>query len=82
MSDEWDNLDRQLNAYYRAAMVKMPNRQARERLKKVQREWLHERDETCTVESVGGHTAYEIALHQCEIDELIRRVVWLKRLSR
>jgi uncharacterized protein YecT (DUF1311 family) len=79
---EWDRLDRVLNANYRSAMAKMPNRQARDRLRNAQRVWLRQRDEDCSVENAGGHTAYELALHQCEIDELIRRVAWLKRLSR
>lgn len=79
---EWDHLDRQLNANYRSAMARMPSRKAREGLQMDQRKWLREKDEECSVENAGGHTPYELALHMCEINELIRRVAWLKHLAR
>jgi uncharacterized protein YecT (DUF1311 family) len=80
ISSEWDNVDRQLNANYRAALAKMRTARTREQLRNSQRRWLRANDEACSVENAGGHTPYELAVHQCEIDELIRRVAWLRRL--
>lgn len=79
---EWDHLDKVLNADYRAALAKAPNLRAKERLRKAQRQWLRGRDEECSEENVGGHTPYDLAIHQCEIDELIRRIAWLRRFTR
>jgi len=78
--DEWDNVDRQLNESYRAALARMPTRRMRELLRNAQRRWVRQVKE-CSVEDAGGHTPYELALHQCEIDELIRRTVWLHKLA-
>lgn len=78
---EWDNLDRRLNAGYGAALAKMQTDRARQQLRAAQRRWLRERYEECSLENTGGHTPYELALHQCEIDELTRRVAWLRHLA-
>jgi len=79
--DEWDHLDKQLNASYRAALAKASNNRMRERLRSDQRRWLRDRGEECSVENAGGHTPYELAVHQCEIDEPIRRIAWLRHLT-
>jgi uncharacterized protein YecT (DUF1311 family) len=78
---EWDIVDRQLNENYRAALRKMPNGRAREQLRNAQRRWLRQSDEQCSVDNVGGHTPYELAIHQCEIEELIRRAAWLRHIA-
>ena len=66
--DEWDNLDKLLNTDYRMALATMPNALGRKQLRSSQRRWLLNRDEECSVENAGGHTPYELAVHQCEID--------------
>lgn len=80
--DEWLNIDRQLNASYRLALARMPNGRARQELRASQRQWLINEPETCSEENAGGHTPYELAIHQCQIDERISRTAWLRRLSR
>jgi uncharacterized protein YecT (DUF1311 family) len=79
--DEWDHLDRVLNAAYRAALVKAPSARAKAQLRKAQRQWLSDRNDECSQENVGGPTPYDLAIHQCEIDDVIRRIAWLRRVS-
>jgi len=82
IGDEWDHLDKLLNATYRTALAKASNARMRTRLRSDQRRWLRDRGEVCSAENAGGHTPYELAVHQCEIDELIRRIAWLHHLTR
>jgi uncharacterized protein YecT (DUF1311 family) len=80
--EEWDHLDKLLNAEYRAAMASMPNRSARDRLRAAQRQWLQGSQQECFEEMQEvGHTPYEVALHHCEMDELVRRIAWFTRLK-
>lgn len=80
--DEWQHLDRVLNADYRAALAKASTARAKAQLRKAQRQWLSGRDDECSRENVGGPTPYDLAIHQCQIDEVIRRIVWLRRSTR
>ena len=80
--DEWDHLDKLLNRDYRRALAMMPYTLEREKLRSAQRRWLRDRNEKCSVENAGGHTPYEFAVQQCEIDELIRRIIWLRHPRR
>ena len=81
ISDEWDHLDKVLNANYRTALAKAPNARAKKQLQTAQRQWLRSRYDECSQEDVGGPTPYDLAIHQCEIDELIRRIAWLRRFT-
>ena len=79
--EEWGNLDQRLNADYRTALARMRSASARQQLRAAQRRWLKDRDDECSVENTGGHTPYELAVRQCEIDELARRVAWLRHVG-
>jgi uncharacterized protein YecT (DUF1311 family) len=80
--DEWDKLDQQLNANYRAALARTPSHRTREQLRNEQRRWLKDSQQECFDDmQSAGHTPYELALHECEIEELVRRVAWLRRLA-
>ena len=79
--DERGRLDQLLNVKYRAAMAKMLNQH--QHLRATERQWLQDSEQECFNEMhLVGHTPYELALHQCQIDGLIRRIAWLDKLRR
>jgi uncharacterized protein YecT (DUF1311 family) len=81
--EEWDHLDKLLNSQYRAALARMPDKRAKERLRAAQRQWLKDSQQQCFEEMEEvGHTPYEVALHHCEMDELVRRIAWLTAVKR
>ena len=79
--EESDHIDRMLNVNYHGALAKMPSTRMRQQLRNAQRSWLRDLDDECSIEELGGHTPYEFALHSCQFEERIRRVVWLRHLA-
>jgi uncharacterized protein YecT (DUF1311 family) len=79
--EEFPALEQRLTATYRRAVSNLHRDSERRRLRALQIAWMNNRSEECTTEYMGGHTPYELAIHQCEIDEVIRRIGWLKRIA-
>jgi len=80
---ELNHLDKTLNAEYRAAVSRMANQHSRQWLRNAQRQWLKDKDEQCDEEvRDAGPTPFNMVWHQCTIDEVVRRIAWLRRLSR
>ena len=82
-SVEYGRLDRRLNAVYRTAMARLPDRAARHRLRALERRWLVARQEQCDrVFTRFGGTIEFLDYDACALDELVRRIAWLERYSR
>jgi uncharacterized protein YecT (DUF1311 family) len=80
---EWQRLDVRLNHAYRAAMVRLASRTARDRLRTLERRWLATRYRRCDRDArhVGG-TLGIVTSDACSLDENIRRILWLERYGR
>lgn len=77
---ESNRLDALLNLEYRNALARLPTDSARRRLRSVQRGWLKTRWNHCRKEmdeERGGTLALLIG-DGCSIDEMSRRIVWLR----
>lgn len=83
IESELGHLHKTLNAEYRAAVSRMVDRHSREWLRDAQRDWLKGKDKRCDEEvRDAGPTPFDMVWHQCTIDEVIRRIAWLRQLSR
>jgi uncharacterized protein YecT (DUF1311 family) len=80
---EWAHLDGVLSAEYRKALARMPPGRSRERLREAERHWLADKDGQCDEEvKDAGPTPYDMVWYQCRFDEVVRRIAWLRGLTR
>ena len=77
---EYARLDRLLNAAYANIMRRLPNDKARAELRYRQRDWLTMRWDACLEEmdSAGGGSAGDLVYRNCQLQELVRRTLWLE----
>lgn len=81
---EYARLDKLLNATYANVMRRLPHDRARADLRYRQRDWLTMRWDGCLEEmdSAGGGSASDLVYRNCQLQELVRRTLWLERQSR
>lgn len=77
---EHARLDRMLNATYANVMRRLPNDKARAGLRYRQRDWLTMRWDACLedMNSAGGGSAGDLVYRDCQLQELVRRTLWLE----
>lgn len=77
---EHARLDVKLNREYRAALARLPNRSARETLRRSERAWLRNRYDHCAeeAEEERGGTLWLILMDSCSLEAVAARVVWLR----
>lgn len=80
---ESDRLDKTLNRDYRAALARLPNTAARERLRQSQRRWLRTRYDHCAAEAEPeqGGTLWLIIMDSCGLQAVAERIVWLRHYT-
>ncbi|MBN9548571.1 MAG: DUF1311 domain-containing protein [Alphaproteobacteria bacterium] len=73
---------RPLNIAWRAAMSRMPNDEARSRLRQLQREWIKTRwaecDEQVAQSGMAGGTGSLLIHDNCQLGVIARRISWLE----
>lgn len=84
LDEEFERQDAHLNAAYRSAMARLPDRTVRERLRLQQRAWLRTRQRACEAPAqrrneVQG-TLDVLLQRYCALKEIVRRTAWLDRV--
>ncbi|QEN86624.1 DUF1311 domain-containing protein [Labrys sp. KNU-23] len=79
IDDEFERVDKKLNANYQAALRRLQDDATRETLRQSQRDWLKSRWNACdSSEDGGGGQAAMIDDRSCRLEELARRTLWLE----
>lgn len=81
-AQEYVRIDRKLNTAWRATMSRMPDDEARFRLRQLQREWIKTRwvecDEQVARSGMAGGAGGLLIHDTCKLGVIARRISWLE----
>lgn len=83
IDEEFERVDRNLNASYRSVLKRLQDDAARETLRLLQRAWLKTRWKQCdNIADGDGGQAAQIDDRNCRLEETARRTLWLHHYGR